>query len=53
MPMGVAPLTVVKLIAEETEQHLKHVEEEDAAGGRDHAEAKLLRDLDESGPISE
>src|ERR1039458_9696333 len=39
--------------AEEAQQHLHHVKEEDAAGGSDDAQAKLLRYLDQSGAIGQ
>ena len=38
---------------EEAEKHLGHVKDEDAAGGRDHAEAKLLGDFDQAGFVGE
>ena len=53
MPMGLEPLMVVKLDAEEAEHDLRHVEEGNAAGGGDNADAKLLRHLDDAGAVDD
>ena len=40
-----------ELEAEEAQDHLKQIEERDAAGGGDDADAKFVRHLDQSGAV--
>ena len=49
IPIGPDPLIADELNMEHTQHHLHQVEERNAAGGRDDADAKLVGHLDDAG----